>query len=354
MSKINKGNWKLINSYLRYRMDVDQLCPGSYRKEDTYTRYLLTWAGNIPFIKAPSIRPTLPEYLKTSRLDGESKPLSPGYINKILATARRFFLWLEDNQSGYKGIKRSWVNTIKIKRQFTAPRILDAVSLSEIIEISKAPVKNLVEERIRATAVFLFLSGMRVGAFVSLPLKAVNFSTLSIIQYPSLGVRTKNGKYAITYLLNIPELLEVVIAWDNKIRTLLSEDGYWFAPLSPDTCEIDPLCNKIGEHRETIARKNLTAWLNRVGLKYHSPHKFRHGHIQYGLGQSKSQADFKAVSLNVMHENIQITDQVYSNIPDSERQSRIQSFSSGAIQNNQDEFVKLFQEFMEYRQKLEK
>ena len=158
MSKINKGNWKLRKIYLEYRQDVDQLCPGSFRKEETYTQYLLTWAGLTPFIKAPGIRPTLPEYLKTNRLDGEGKPLSPGYTNKILATARRFFLWLEDNQSGYKGIKRSWINTIKIKRQSNAPRVTDAVTYSEIMEIAKAPVKNLVEERIRAcSSIFILI-----------------------------------------------------------------------------------------------------------------------------------------------------------------------------------------------------
>jgi integrase/recombinase XerD len=351
MSKINKGNWKLRKVYLEYRRDVDQLCPGSYRKEETYTQYLLTWAGLTPFIKTPGIRPTLPEYLKTNRLDGESKPLSPGYINKILATARRFFLWLEDNQSGYKGIKRSWINTIKIKRQSNPPRVTDAVTFPEIIRIAKTPVKNLVEERIRAAAIFLYLSGMRIGAFVSLPLKAVNLATLTITQYPSLGVRTKNGKYAITYLFNIPELLEVVLAWDKKVRAILPEDGYWFAPISPETCEIDLYCRKIGEHRETIARKNLYAWLNRIGLKYHSPHKFRHGHIQYGQAFANSQADLKTLSDNVMHANTLITDQVYSNIPDSERQRRMQSFTNEPNLNKQIDDFKLFQEFMEFRQR---
>jgi integrase len=349
MTRINKGNWKLRKVYLEYRRDVDQLCLGSYRKEETYTQYILIWAGLTPFIKAPGIRPTLPEYLKTNRLDGEDKPLSPGYINKILATARRFFLWLEDNQRGYKGIKRSWVNTIKIKRQSNPPRVTDAVTYSEIIEIAQAPVKNLVEERIRAAAVFLYVSGMRIGAFVSLPLKAVNLETLTITQYPSLGVRTKNGKYAKTFLYKIPELLEVVIAWDKKVREILPEDGFWFAPLSPETCEIDPFCRHIGEHRETIARKNLSAWLNRVGLKHHSPHKFRHGHIQYGQAFVKSQADLKTLSDNVMHANTQITDQVYSNIPDSERQRRMQSFTNDSNQNEQINDFKLFQEFMEYQ-----
>jgi hypothetical protein len=58
-------------------------------------------------------------------------------------------------------------------------------------------------------------------------------------------------------------------------------------------------------------------------LPYHSPHKFRHGHIQYGLARSVSIADYKAVSLNVLHANMEITDQFYSNINDGEVQNRI-------------------------------
>ncbi len=323
---INKKNWRLVGKYLEYRLSVDQLSKGSFQLEDTYTRYLLEWAGEKPFIKAHNLRPTLPEFLKNVRNEKTNKKLSPGYIKKILATARRFFSWLVDNQPGYKSIKYSWITTIKVKRLSEIPKQRDAVSLGEILQIAKAPVESLMDERIRAAVVFLYLSGMRIGAFVSLPLLAVDISNRRIMQYPNLGVRTKNEKYAITYLLNIPELLSVVQAWDEKVRSILPPEGFWFAPFSPDTGEIDIFALEVGEHRPTLARKNLVAWMEKTGLKYHSFHKFRHGHIQYGLAHSKNQADFKAVSLNVMHSNIQITDQFYSNISESEVQGRISSF----------------------------
>jgi integrase len=323
---INKNNWLLIRKYLEYRLRVDQLCAGSYKLEDVYTRYILEWAGEKSFLKAPTFRPTLPEYLRAARLDGSKKRLSPGYIKKVLATARRFFSWLVDTQTGYKSIKISWISTIKAKRLTEIPKQRDAVSLDEIYQIAYAPVDNLVEERIRAAAVFLYLSGMRIGAFVSLPLLAVDIPTRRVTQYPNLGVRTKNEKYAITYLLNIPDLLSIVQAWDDKVRSILPPEGFWFAPFSPDTGEIDITAFEIGEHRQTLARKNLVAWMEKTGLKYHSFHKFRHGHIQYGLAHSKTHADFKAVSLNVMHSNIQITDQFYSNIPESEIKDRISAF----------------------------
>lgn len=325
---INKNNWKLTKKYLEYRSSVDQLCIGSLEKEKVHLRYLLEWMQQNPFLKASAVRPTFPELLKSKRMDGDQKSLSPGYMKKVLATTRRFFSWLIDNQEGYKSIKNVWIETIKVKRLAEIPKQREAVSLEEILTIAHAPVNNLEEERIRASAVFLFLSGMRISAFISLPLLAVDIQNREVKQFPNLGVRTKNGKYAITNLLPIPELLKVVEDWDKKIRAILPPEGFWFAPFSPETCEIDPSVIEIGLHRESIARKNLTAWMKKNNLKYHSPHKFRHGHIQYGLAHSTSHADYKAVSMNVMHSSIQITDQFYSNITDNEIKRRIQSFGN--------------------------
>jgi integrase len=108
---------------------------------------------------------------------------------------------------------------------------------------------------------------------------------------------------------------------------------------------------KIGEHREALARKNLRAWLDKVGLSYHSPHKFRHGHIQYGLAQSRTIEDYKAVSLNVMHASMEITDEIYSRLDEKEIRIRIEQLGQGkknAANTSEDAFA-LFQEFLEWR-----
>ena len=95
--------------------------------------------------------------------------------------------------------------------------------------MAKAPATLLWEKRIKAAAIFMFLSGIRVGAFVSLPLSAVDLQTRTVKQWPSLGVRTKFRKRATTYLLEIPGLNEVVEEWDELVRREGPENGYWFA-----------------------------------------------------------------------------------------------------------------------------
>lgn len=170
---------------------------------------------------------------------------------------------------------------------------------------------------------------MRIGAFVSLPLRAVDISNRSVLQYPSLGVRTKNSKHAKTFLLNIPELLKVVKQWDDEVRSILPLDGFWFAPLSPETGQIDASIIEVGEHRINLARRSFKQWLEQQGLPYHSPHKFRHGHVHYGLAHSQNISDYKAVSMNAMHSSMEITDQFYSVLQDDEIKNRI-----GALNRN--------------------
>ena len=126
---INKNNWKLTNKYLAHRLEVDQIMLGSHNKEKTHLRYLLQWAQDRPFMSAPSIRPTFPEYMLSTRMDGSQGNLSGVYIKKVLATTRQFFTWLSDNVTGYRSIKQAWINSIKVKRLPEIPKTREAVTL---------------------------------------------------------------------------------------------------------------------------------------------------------------------------------------------------------------------------------
>jgi integrase len=146
---------------------------------------------------------------------------------------------------------------------------------------------------------------------ITLSMDAVNLNTRAIMQWPSLGVHTKFTKKATTYLLDIPDLMPIVRDWDNLVQEKMPENAYWFTALPPETGNFDESINEVGQHRSSRATKDLKDWLCRVGLPYHSPHKFRHGHAVYSLELSKDVADLKAVSMNLMHSNISITGGVY-------------------------------------------
>lgn len=326
---INKTNWKATKKYLDYRLHVDQITQGSMKKEQTHLRYVLEWAQDNSFRDVMKVRPTFPEYMLVARLDGEGGRLSAVYIKKALSTARLFFTWLSDSEMGYRHIKQSWIKTVKAKRLSDPPKTSEYVTFEEICAIAFAHARTVFERRTRAALVFLYLSGMRIGAFVSLPLRAVDIVNRSVFQYPSLGVRTKNNKHAKTFLFDIPELLKVVKQWDDEVRSILPSNGFWFAPLSSETGLIDPSVIEVGEHRINLARRSFKQWLEQQGFPYHSPHKFRHGHIHYGLTHSQNISDYKAVSMNAMHSTMEITDQFYSVLRDDEVKNRI-----GALNRN--------------------
>lgn len=56
---------------------------------------------------------------------------------------------------------------------------------------------------------------MRATAFGTLPIKCVDIAARKVSQLPTMGVKTKNRKAAITTLLDIPDLLEVVTDWGH-------------------------------------------------------------------------------------------------------------------------------------------
>jgi site-specific recombinase XerC len=61
------------------------------------------------------------------------------------------------------------------------------------------------------------------------------------------------------------------------------------------------------------------------GLPYHAPHKFRHGHAVYALKMAQDVSALKAVSQNLMHSNLNITDGVYGILSEIDLKTQISS-----------------------------
>ena len=78
-----------------------------------------------------------------------------------------------------------------------------------------------------------------------------------------------------------------------------------------------------GQFRGHMLRDNLNKLFEKAGLEPMSPHEFRHGHAVYGLKAAKDVSDLKAVSMNLMHSTIGITDQIYAVPTDRDMQERI-------------------------------
>jgi len=322
---INRQNKFLVDEYLAYRLRFDQLDPKSIRLERTLALHYLTWADEQPFKNAPKFKVSLMEYVRDFK-GADGREFSQSYRRKIIGSAKTFFTWLTIHKQGFRSITPAWLSTFKIRIIQNEFDDHSTVSLDEILQIARTPVRSLVEERVRAGTVFLYLSGMRISAFVSMPIKAVDLTELEVRQSPALGIRTKNKKSAVTYILKLAELFDVVKAWDVKVRAILPPGGFWFAPISPQTGEIDPTVKSIGEHRSAAFHKNLSEWLSSNQLEYRSPHAFRRGHANYLFDNAKDINDLEAVRENLMHESLTTTER-YARQRRSQRKTRILQMS---------------------------
>jgi len=178
-------------------------------------------------------------------------------------------------------------------------------------------------QRIQAACALLFLSGMRVGALVTLPVGALDLDAQEIRQWPELGVHTKFNKTATTYLLDIPDLLQVVVAWDTRVGEELGVGAMWYPNLStmPGEKAIEDAAQV--RTRARSLRHELTWLCEQAGMPYRGPHMFRHGHVVHALERAQSPADLKAISQNVMHSPLAVTDGIYGILRQDDVQTRV-------------------------------
>ena len=73
-----------------------------------------------------------------------------------------------------------------------------------------------------------------------------------------------------------------------------------------------------------------------MGLPYHSPYKFRNGHAVFSLMRAKDVPALKAVSQNLMHSNLSITEGVYGILSENDVRGQIAALSR-SIDNDKSE-----------------
>lgn len=337
-SLINRSNFLLIGEYLNYLLAVKNRNKKSVDRYRFWLRHLLLWAMDRPFEMASKINPSFSQYVGDLILAAESK-------KKIVETARSFFKWTKLYHSRqFMHLPAFWVEDL------TPPKIprgtsLEYASLEDVLKIVRLKIDrdNIALWRDQAMTAMLFLSGARAGAATSLPIKAVHLDTQypNIEQKPALGVSTKNNQSATTFLHNIPDLLVVVRSWDEYVRKNCLQDYPWYAPIQQNWGEQRLSNIAPGENRSTALNRRLKILEQAAGLPHKSPHKYRHGYAIYGLQHCQTMAQYHALSRNLMHANIAITDERYVHLEEMERGKLLGQVSDNQIQLPNDELQAL-------------
>ena len=133
----------------------------------------------------------------------------------------------------------------------------------------------------------------------------------------------------------------MVETWDNLVRNNLPESHPWYAPIKIHWGNQGLDTSPPGKNRHQALDKRLCRLFDLASLPYKSAHKFRHGHAVYGLQHAQTMADYKAVSMNLMHEDIKITDEIYAPILSHEVQLRISRLGSQPTTSNENKLETL-------------
>jgi hypothetical protein len=91
---VNRENRVLVKRYRADLGEVKQLNPKTVTVRRDQLRYLLERADETPFVKAPSVKPSFPEYVKTHRIAEKPEPPTLDYRKRVCSTARAFLTWL--------------------------------------------------------------------------------------------------------------------------------------------------------------------------------------------------------------------------------------------------------------------
>ena len=319
---INRQNWLDIRAYLHHMDHRVGRHPATLHKYRTQLRHLLEWADATPFPQARNVDPAFPTYLITARNDGKASRLSYTTIYKTLITVRAYFQFARlEFPNRYRKISESWIELLRPSRlSKPSPQLQDHrfYTLDNVRRILDVSVETLHDRRAQVALAMLFLSGMRPDTLASLPINCVDLDHRRILQLPDRGVRTKNNKAAITYLLDIPELFEVIHAWQAQLDAAgVPSDCLWYATLNNDGTRLTATTRAI-VGRVSVIGDDIRMICQKAGVEYLSPHKLRHGHIVHARNLARDMAQLKAISQNVMHASVVITDQVYAALTEDE------------------------------------
>lgn len=313
---IERANYDDVRAFLGYHGEQLQHSEKTVARLWISLRAALEWCDDTPFPEARNKRPTFAQYMATARNQRDGgKLLSNAHAERALTDTRAFFRWAQrEYPARYRSVAGSWIDSLRLPRARSAQaelREVESYTLPEVLAIAALPVGTVAERRNQAAVCFLFLSGMRSAAFVTLPISCVDLASKKVSQLPARGVATKNSKAAVTSLLPIPELLAVVRAWDSYVGERLPSDALWFPRI--DLGRGDVTAEPIGtlSGRRGALAEGMRALCLRANVPFRSAHKLRHGHALYGVQHARTVEDFKAVSQNLMHSSISITDGIY-------------------------------------------
>jgi integrase len=121
----------------------------------------------------------------------------------------------------------------------------------------------------------------------------------------------------------------VAADWHAYISQRLPGSAMWYTPITGSWGDMRLSAEAPGANRPVALIRRLRLLAAAAEVPYLSPHKYRHGHAVHALKQARDMADYKAISQNLMHDDISVTDGIYAPLVGDDLKRRIAGLSEG-------------------------
>ena len=258
------------------------------------------------------------EWLKNKKKINSQENISLSYCYDILRFLKTFFEWLS-KQAGYKSrINQTAIEYLNLTiKEKSIERKTKRVKY-RVLEDIKRVIENIkgvseIEKRDKALFSLAFLTGARISAIMTLPIKSFDRNNLVLYQDPALGVQTKFSKKIVSSLIpfSYKETLDYFLEWFDYLQ---KEKGFKADdPIFPATKIENGKENINYYNTEEIANKQLKSSsslrhifkkrFEQAGVNYYHPHTFRHWWVKEMSKLPLTEEEKKAISQSLGHEN---------------------------------------------------
>jgi len=267
---------------------------------------------------------------------------------------KSFFEWLVE-QKEYTALSKS------LPRHFDLPKKFDAnglgqtergtPTLDEAVEmIDGMSVETFKTRRDRAMVAIAFLAALRADTITSLKLKHVQVAQRVVVQ-DAKSLRAKNGKSLRINFFPLPEIFVAIVAkWLNELSGLgfgeedaLFPDERFLVKRQPlNSSDAVPAMSSI--HAVTVAFRVASGL---IGKRF-SPHSAKHCIGALGLSICRSVEAQAAWSVNMGHENMEVTSRYYQKLPQERVDEVFEHFGIGEVEEIPNEELVLMLRYHEH------
>jgi integrase len=350
MAKHTSDNLRIKRKYLVWRKDSKGLSDASVDKSAAAVSVYEAFLNGKDFRSFHSERArSFKRHLSSQQNQRNGSKLSSSSINGILREVSAFLSWLAD-QPGYKSkITRSDIDYLSPDRKSDAARRNSCwkphPSPAQVVKVlSNMPTDTVLQRRDRALLAFLFLTGSREGAAITIRLGHVDL-VYACVHFDGRSVDTKFGKTFTTAFFPMPTPCEQILRdWISELR-----QDHQFSdsdPLLPKTrVGVGPErkfaalgIDRVPWSSASSAAKIFKQAFVDAGQPPFSPHRVRDTLVELAKDHCRTPEDYKAWSQNMGHEDVLTTFRSYGSVAPGRQVDLMKRFRKrGPLQDSDDD-----------------